>query len=123
MAYRLSVRYVTVEPPSPNHNPLHHLQDKSTDSYRRRGSARRRKGLLNEALADYEAALAKAPHDLDLHRLKALTLHLQGDLANAAHAYQKLIELFHENSQPLLAQNVQTMLQDGLQPLPARGQS
>ena len=123
MTFRLSAQYVAVEPPSANHNPLHHLRDESADSYRRRGSARRRKGLLNEALADYEAALAKAPNDLDLHRLKALTLHLQGDLANAAHAYQKLIELFHENSQPLHAQNVQTMLQDGLQPLPAREQS
>lgn len=119
MAYRLNAQYIAAQPGS-YQNPTQVLREESADGYRRRGSTRRRKGLFDGAIADYNEVLRREPDNLEVHQLKALTCHLKGDFRGAEKAYLAAASLFRAQGQVESADNIQAMLDAGLQPLPTQ---
>ena len=103
--------------------PTQALEASSADEFRRRGSARRGQGRFDDAIADYDEALRIEPDNLDLHRLKALTLHLKGDMVGASQAYKVAAHLLRARGCHQRADDIQTMLKRGLQPLPKQGRN
>lgn len=92
MTYHLKAQYVATTEPISNENPTQVLKADSIEGYLSRASARRRQGLYDGAIADYDEVLAKEPNNLHAHRLRALTFHLKGDLNGAARAYMTVAQ-------------------------------
>ncbi|MEM6866827.1 MAG: tetratricopeptide repeat protein [Cyanobacteria bacterium P01_C01_bin.121] len=120
MTYHLRAQYIVVEH---DKEPTQALEASSADEFRRRGSARRGQGRFDDAIADYDEALRIEPDNLDLHRLKALTLHLKGDMVGASQAYKVAAHLLRARGCHQRADDIQTMLKRGLQPLPKQGRN
>lgn len=119
MEYSLNAKYAkTTEPIYSPDELTDILVEDSAYGYRKRGSARRIVGRFDEAIADYDEALCRDPDNADLHRVKALTLHLMGDLDTAFLSYQDTANLCRQNGQIKQADDIEDMLTRGLRPLP-----
>jgi tetratricopeptide (TPR) repeat protein len=116
MTYFLHAQYIAVEPEIYLQDPTEVLIEDSAVGYIRRAGARRDKGRFDEAIADYNEALAREPKNVDIYRMKVVTYYQQGDLVAASNTFLTIADLFEESGDIQRATAVRQMVSVGLPP-------